>query len=710
MSKDSGTTAVPGPSGWPRESSPYHSGEQAVQDRTGARDFAERIGRQVIRDFMPDQHREFFKELPFVVVGTLDKVRRPWASILVGRPGFLSSPDPRTLQVAARAISGDPINDHLIEDAPIAFVGVQLETRRRNRMNGKITSPVDGQFRVKVDQSFGNCPQYIQAREPVFLEDPSTIGESRPRRLEASLVSDEALALIQRSDTFFIASASPGAGGPDPTEGVDVNHRGGKPDFVRVTVEDGAHILTAPDFIGNFAFNTFGNIVRNPRTGLLFIDFKTGDMLTLTGDADIIWDSPDVNRFSGAQRFLRFRVSEGVFIAGGLPLRWSDPVAAPQIADTGTWSDVDRAEKNARLANTYRPFKVAQVEQESDAVRSLYLLPADDGPVPEYLPGQFLPISVSIPGFVEPFRRTYTISDEPNGRYIRISVKRDSTAGHASGVVSNWLHDNVSVGSIIDVMAPRGDFTLDPASHRPVVLLSAGIGITPMMAMLDHLMGGTSSRLRYPDRRVWFVHAARHGGEHAFASYVRSLSQHRPNLTTHIRYSQPRVSDRAGEDFDSAGRIDAALIRALLPLDDYDFYLCGPTGFMQATYDVLGDLGVRNERIHFEAFGPSSVNRRRPNMDPAQQMAPPVENAQVVFKKSGVTAIWNASAGTLLDLAEQSQISAPWSCRAGNCGSCRTPVTVGKVTYEKEPTAAHDAATALICCGVPSSDVLELDL
>ena len=321
----------------PGAASPYHAGEQAVQTRAGVRERAERSGRRMIRDFMPDQHRELFEKLPYVVAGSLDARDRPWASILVGRPGFIRTPDARLLEIAARPLAGDPLAANLARGAPVGLLGIELATRRRNRMNGTVISADAGGFTVYVRQSFGNCPQYIQARTHEFAAEPDRALDPRPLHAEGRLLSPAAEALVRGADTFFIASASPDARGSGPAEGVDASHRGGKPGFVRIDTVDGRTVLTAPDFSGNNVFNTLGNLAANPRAGLLFVDFAQGDVLSLTGRAEIVWDGPEVEAFAGAQRLFRVHVEEGVRIEGAVPLRWSAPVQAPQLAATGRW-------------------------------------------------------------------------------------------------------------------------------------------------------------------------------------------------------------------------------------------------------------------------------------------------------------------------------------------------------------------------------------
>jgi predicted pyridoxine 5'-phosphate oxidase superfamily flavin-nucleotide-binding protein len=324
--------------GWPLEESPYHPGEIAMQERAGMRARAERLGRVGIRDFMPDQHRELFTKLPYLLVGSVDGSGQPHASLLVGPPGFIGSPDSATLVIGARPDAADPLAANLAVGAPVGLLGIELDTRRRNRMNGVVAAQDDHGFAVEVRQSFGNCPQYIQARAPFFVLDP----EAKPAAAhqEGPLLSAGALALLRQADTFFIATATPPARRAGAADGVDVSHRGGRPGFIRVTEESGASVLTVPDFRGNNQFNTLGNIALEPRAGILLVDFATGDLLSLTGEGAVIWEGEELRSFAGAQRLLKLRVTGGQLRPGAISLRWSQPQAAPQLAATGSWDDV----------------------------------------------------------------------------------------------------------------------------------------------------------------------------------------------------------------------------------------------------------------------------------------------------------------------------------------------------------------------------------
>jgi uncharacterized protein len=313
----------------------FHAGERAMQARAGALERMTQLGPHVLRPFMPEQHRELFEKLPFMLLGALDARRRPWAALLVGAPGFVRTPDAQTLAIGARPLGADALALDLDDGAPVGLLGIEPATRRRNRVNGVVMASHAAGFSVRVQQSFGNCPRYIQAREPRFVETAPGAPVAFDARLPAA-----ARAQIERADTFFIATAAPDAGLPAQAtnRGVDVSHRGGKPGFVRVDEEQGRSVLTAPDFVGNFFFNTLGNIAANPRAGLLFVDWTSGDLLALTGAAEVLWDGAELDAFAGAQRLLRLRVDEGRWLPGAVPLRAGAVEYAAQLAETGSWA------------------------------------------------------------------------------------------------------------------------------------------------------------------------------------------------------------------------------------------------------------------------------------------------------------------------------------------------------------------------------------
>jgi hypothetical protein len=321
--------------GWPHALPAFHEGERALQRRAGLDERMAEVGARVIRAQMPDPHRELFEKLPFLVVGALDRTQRPWASLVAGAPGFVRAPDATHLDIAALPMGADALGLSLAQGDALGLLGIEPPTRRRNRVNGVLEASGTGALRLQVRQSFGNCAKYIQAR----TLSPADARPGTPVRLGARLPVKQR-ELVEQADTFFIATASPDAGGAmAPNGGLDVSHRGGRPGFVRVDDEGGASELTAPDFAGNFFFNTFGNIERRQQAGLMFIDWARGDLLLVTGHARVVWEGAELAAFAGAQRLLKLSVAEGLWLPGAVPLRGSAPDYAPQLAATGRWPD-----------------------------------------------------------------------------------------------------------------------------------------------------------------------------------------------------------------------------------------------------------------------------------------------------------------------------------------------------------------------------------
>jgi uncharacterized protein len=677
------SAVTPSP-GWDLDRSPFHDGEIAIQQRLGVREKIEAQGRRAVRRYLTPEHRVFFPMLPYVFTGSVDAQGRPWASMLLGEPGFVNPLDEVTVSVRARPLYGDPLNQALVPGAEIALLGVQLHTRRRNRIIGTVGAVAPESFTIDVRQTLGICPQYIQGRAISFDRDP-LVPEPRPvhcaRQLDAA-----AQALIKKADTYFIASVAP-QDGEDVTRGADVSHRGGRPGFVRV---DDDCTLTAPEFVGNFIFNTLGNWQIDNHAGLMFIDFDSGDMLYIAAHAEVIWEGPEVRAFTGAQRLFRYHIDEMIRVEASLPGRFSAPDYSPLLERTGHWDEVAKTLDAERLRTVWRPFKVIEIVDESAVIRSLVLTPADDGGLVTYQAGQYLPIRLQPEGWAEPTTRTYTLSDASNGRHYRISVKREGKGG-----VSDWLHDRVSVGDTIETLAPRGSFVFDESAGRPVVLISAGVGITPMIAMLNsQLVNDGRTLLHKPIR---FIHAAIDSEHRAFTAHLARKAELHANLGLHIVFSRPSADDLLGKTHHSVGRIDRALLQRLLPLDDYEFYLCGPAPFMQSLYDAILSLGVPDKRIHLESFGSASVSRRIEQTAEVDTS----EGVVVEFATSGKTAVWRPKSGSLLELAEANGLQPLYSCRSGSCGTCATRVVKGTVDYAEVPIHEVGPGEALICVGHP---------
>jgi uncharacterized protein len=299
---------------------PFHADEIAAQTRAGVMTM-----RSGIRDFMPEQHRSFFAALPYLLLATSDATGWPLATLLEGDPGFVASPDPATLRIGALPDESDPAAGTIRVTDEIGLLGIDFGTRRRNRANGIVSRVDTAGFTVAVRQSFGNCPQYIQRR---------TITRARPAgspHREFASLGPEARSLIQRADTFFVASRSRADVGPGG--GTDISHRGGQPGFVRIESDT----LLVPDFRGNRYFNTLGNLMGEPRASLLFLDFESGDVLQLQGLASIDWSAAAATLVPGAERIWRLRITRGWYRQRAAALRGTFIDYSPVTLRTGTW-------------------------------------------------------------------------------------------------------------------------------------------------------------------------------------------------------------------------------------------------------------------------------------------------------------------------------------------------------------------------------------
>ena len=350
----------------------------------------------------------------------------------------------------------------------------------------------------------------------------------------------------------------------------------------------------------------------------------------------------------------------------------------------------------------FRPLKIVSTCNESDDVRSFVLGAPDGSPLPEALPGQYLVVRLRPPQAALPLVRNYSLSGPQGGGLYRISVKRE-----AHGAASGYLHASMKAGDVLEASAPRGGFTL-LAGTAPAVLLSAGIGITPVLAMLHALAKEASS-----SRQVWWVHGARNGKRHPFAAEAHRLLAALKTGKAFTAYSQPDADDRLGEQYDGAGRVDIPLLQRLDVPQDADFYLCGPAGFIDALTAGLKLWGVASANIHTEAFGPAAP--MTPGIVNPDQEPPHAPEGQagagpgVTFTRSGLTVPWGDGYNSLLEFAEACSVPVRWACRAGVCHNCESALIGGEVRYSPDPLDPPADGNVLICCSTPVSEI-QLDL
>ena len=392
-------------------------------------------------------------------------------------------------------------------------------------------------------------------------------------------------------------------------------------------------------------------------------------------------------RYSRAYRALRRRAADHGVSEADLS------IATPPMPKSGpAWSG-------------FREFVVQRKELEdpSGSVCSFYLAPADSRPLPTFHPGQFLTLRIDPGGQGQdrmPVIRCYSLSDRPQTDLYRISIKRALPPPNCSltppGVASNHLHDGVKVGDRLSVRAPSGHFYLDDGAG-PIVLIAGGIGITPLLSMMNAALHAE------PTREVWLFYGVRSGAEHAMKAHLSAMAAQYPSLHLHVCYSRPDPGDVADRDFHHRGHVDLALLRTTLPLRPFQFYVCGPRQMMETLVPSLQDWGVPPSRIHYEAFGPASLARRERAGEGADQETKPLT---VTFRRSGTQALWDGRASSLLEFAESLGVKVESGCRAGSCGSCQVTLEAGEVQYDQLPDFDPNPGDCLLCISRPRTDVV----
>jgi len=357
-------------------------------------------------------------------------------------------------------------------------------------------------------------------------------------------------------------------------------------------------------------------------------------------------------------------------------------------------------------AKGFTRFQVTGKVRESASITSLVLEPAANAGRVEFRPGQFIVVRIPQAEGAQ-LLRAYSLSSDPDDHArLRISVKHELPPAHLpdlpAGLGSSFLHERVEVGGQLEVAGPSGNFFLDESSERPVLLFSGGVGLTPMVSMLHRLATRST-------RPVYFIHACENGAVHALRDEVLALAARRAGINVHFCYRMPTQDDLQNGHHHSNGLVSRQTLQALLPLDDYDAYLCGPRPFMQANWRLLRGLGLDKTRIRFEFFGPATIldEDEAPAAPPVVTPTPAVEgDLQVRFEPSGQSVAWDDSCPSLLDCAERAGLTPPFSCRAGLCNACLSPLLSGTVEYREPPLMMPEPGQVLLCCARPTSAVV----
>jgi len=332
-------------------------------------------------------------------------------------------------------------------------------------------------------------------------------------------------------------------------------------------------------------------------------------------------------------------------------------------------------------------------------LHSFYLKPHDGKPLPPFHPGQFLTFQLKIPDQPKPVIRCYSLSDSPNypDRY-RVSIKKvlppRDAADAPPGLSSTFFNDGLREGDILDVKAPSGHFYLDTDKDSAVVLIGGGIGITPVLSMLNTICESGSKR------EAWFFLGVRNSSDQIMKDHLEHLNLEHDNVHLHVCYSNPGDGDVEGRDYQHEGRVGLDLFKQVLPSNSYEFYICGPPPMMDSVTTGLKDWGVPDGQVNFEAFGPATVKKKRPQAEASTAAA-----VEVVFARTGKTLKWDPAAESLLDFAEDNGVIIDSGCRAGNCGTCITAIKSGEVTYINEPGEPPEAGSCLTCIAMPTANL-----
>lgn len=349
-----------------------------------------------------------------------------------------------------------------------------------------------------------------------------------------------------------------------------------------------------------------------------------------------------------------------------------------------------------------RKFSVAKKVPDRGDACSFYLTPHDKKPLPPFKPGQYLTFELEIPGQKKKVIRCYSLSDRLNPDYYRVTIKRcpPSKPEHPAGLSSNFFHDHIQEGTILDVKAPGGNFFLDTSKEGPVVLISAGVGITPCLSMMNELIALGSKR------EIWWFFGCRNSADHIMKDHVIELAAKNDNIRVHVCYSAPGPDDKEGVDYQHKGRVTVDLFKELLPSNNYDYFMCGPGPFMESITTALTAWGVPDDRVHFEAFGPASVKKKAaaPAATTADAAAAPA--FKITFGKSNKVVAWDRAAANILEFATSQGVALPSGCCAGQCGTCVTAIRSGNVTYAQEPGSKPEPGTCLACVALPAGDLV----
>lgn len=601
----------------------------------------------------------------------------PQIEVLVAPRGFLRCEEDGSKLRIDRGAAAVPYE--LGAGQHCALLAILDAPRACLRLSGHVAETADSAILVKIAQQFSADGPYLPQweRRPADYVAPSIAADPQMRED----LDEEMRAFLADADLLTVASRTPSLDAGEGA-GLDVSLRAGLPGFVQHIHSEG---FTWPEYPGSKHFSTLGNLLLDARCTLLATAAGKHEALELSGHAEIAWKNP-IAQETGSEYAVQFRVCKARFVPDRFAAIYRLRNYAPDLLDMPLQPPPPRRLQIGR-----------RVSETREAI-SLYLQDCQQRPLRPLLAGQHL--TFMLPDGSE---RDYTVSSfspRPSGYRITVKLQPPEEGGRGG---SAHMHD-LEIGTTLDVRGPHGAFVLPRKLDRPIVMISSGIGITPMIAFAEELAW------RAPKHPVWFIHGARSGATTVFARSLRALRNELPNARWHIRFSQPRSGDRPEADYQSTGRVDRALLQELLPIGSYEFYVCGPAPFIGAIVKGLRTLDVPTARIHTESF--RIANDEQGDIEETEETAdelPDLFPRQVRFTRSGQEAVWDPSLGTLLDFAEHVGIRAPHSCRTGMCGECSQELVSGNVIEVQATPHTPQEGHILLCSTVPLSDA-EIDL
>ena len=617
-------------------SNPYHEGELAVQQRVDETEIA-RINSGAIDETILAGALRFIEQQPMVVIGSMDPQGHVWASTLFGNPGFIRALDNKTLELdisQPRSADDEPLWANLLENPSVGLLVVELGSRRRIRINGRARKVSSELIIIDVERAYPNCPKYIQRRDWKTLEaneqykaTVSTVGKE---------LNDIHKTLIAGADTLFVASAH-------PELGVDASHRGGHPGFVHIMNDQQLRI---PDFAGNSMFNTLGNFTSYPFAGLIFIDFERGHLLQLTGKAKVLWDMDDPKKETGGtRRYWQFDITS--WQESTLPYRfaWELLDESPHIPELKHYSNV----------NDTLSLQVERIQQEIDRVKSFRLRANDGKTLPEALPGAHLQVKVKLPDGSDA-NRHYSLLNHPDDRSAYEIGVLNEPRGRGGSL---YLHEHVHEGDTLEIQLPKNAFPMATHANHSI-LIAGGIGITPILSMLQRL---SSSKQSYE-----MHYSARTFSGLAFRDRIEGIAGEKANFYA----SQEEDGQRLN-------------LKELLttPKPGVHVYVCGPRSMINAIREIAAAQGWAPSHIHFESFG-------------AQPLADDKAIRVHLFKSNQTITV--PADCTILDTLLDAGISVPHDCKRGECTLCTTRVIEGELDHRDLCLNAEEKESSMCVC------------